>query len=232
MMPKSPTYRTNIKSPPGFLDKNLRKHQRSAMAGEPQRLHPCPNHFRSFTLLAMRTRVALIGATAVVSACIGILSYLPRTTGHPLTITPAGEPQFTFPEKDRTDIAVVSLTVAVTNNTRAKLLVCVGAVRATRLLEGTPEPFRIWRPYNTDPLSRDGQIRMIHPSLELRPKAGALCTVRYMKGEPQCVLGADYHIVESPLKAKVRLLLHTCGLRSIRTNDVWHTLQVAKIEQH
>src|SRR4051794_17642440 len=106
----------------------------------------------------MRTRVALIGASVLVSACVGIFLCLPRTAGRPLTITPAGEPQFTFPEQGRTDIAVISFPVAVTNNTRSKLLVCVGAVRATRLLEGTPEPFRIWRPYNTDPLSRDGQI--------------------------------------------------------------------------
>jgi hypothetical protein len=73
---------------------------------------------------------------------------------------------------------------------------------------------------------------MIYPSLELRPKAGALCTVRYMKGEPQCVLGADYQIVENPLTAKARKLLHACGLRWIGTNEVWHTLQVARIEQH
>ena len=180
----------------------------------------------------MRTRVALVVASVVVLASVGIFLCLPRTVGHPLTISPAGEPQFVYPEKTRTDIVVVHLPVAVTNNTRSKLLVCVGAVRATRLLEGTPEPFRIWRPYNTDPMSRDGQIRTIYPSLELRPKAGAICTVSYMKGEPQCILGADYHIVENPLKAKLGRLLHTCGLRWIRTNEVWHTLQVARIEQH
>jgi hypothetical protein len=177
-------------------------------------------------------RVALVVAILIVLASIGIFSWLTRTAGCPLTITPAGEPQFVFPEERRTDIVVVSLPVAVTNNTRSKLLVCVGAVRATRLLEGTPEPFRIWRPYETDPSSPDGRIRMIYPSMELRPKAGALCTVRYMKGEPLCILGADYHIVGSPLEARVRLLLHTWGLRWIRTNDVWHTLQVARIEQH
>src|SRR5438105_1737943 len=103
----------------------------------------------------MRTRVALLVASVVVLACVGIFLCLPRSVGRPLTITLAGEPKFTFPEQGRTDIAVVSLPVAVTNNTRSKLLVCVGAVRATRLLEGTPEPFRIWRPYNTDPMSRD-----------------------------------------------------------------------------
>jgi len=177
-------------------------------------------------------RVALVVASLVVLASIGIFWWLTRTAGRPLTITPAGKPQFTFPEERRTDIAVVSLPVAVTNNTRSKLLVCVGAVRATRLLEGTPEPFRIWRPYGTDPLSRDGGTRMIYPSLELQPKAGALSTVRYLKGEPQCILGADYQTVCSPLEAKARLLLHTLGLRWIRTNDVWHTLQVARIEQH
>ncbi|HSU57102.1 MAG TPA: hypothetical protein VLT36_23880 [Candidatus Dormibacteraeota bacterium] len=180
----------------------------------------------------MRPRVALTAASVLVSACVGIFWCLPRPAGRPLTITPASEPQLTFPEQGRTDIAVISFQVAVTNNTRSTLRVCVGAVRATRLLEGTPEPFRIWRPYNTDPLSRDGQMLMIFPSVELRPKSGALCTVRYLKGEPQCVLGADYHIVESALEVKARQLLHTCGLRWIGTNDVWHTLQVARIEQH
>ena len=180
----------------------------------------------------MRTRVALIAASVLVLACIGIFLRLPRAAGRPLTIIPTGEPQFTFPEQGRTDIAVVSLPVAVTNNTRSKLLVCVGVVRATRLLEGTPEPFRIWRPYNTDPLSRDGLRYMVMPSVELQPKAGALCTVSYMKGESLCILGADYHKVGSPIEARVRMLLHTWGLRWIRTNDVWHTLQIARIEQH
>ena len=116
------------------------------------------------------------------------------------------------------EILQVSLPVAVTNNTRSKLLVCVGVTPATRLLDGTPNPFRIWRPNGTD--------------LELQPKAGALCTVHYMKGEPPCILGADYHKVGSPLEARVRLLLHTWGLRWIRTNDVWHTLQIERIEEH
>jgi hypothetical protein len=177
-------------------------------------------------------RLVLIIGSLVVLAFGSILWCLQRTAGRPLTIVPAGEPQFVFPEERRRDIVVVHLPVAVTNNTSSKLLVCVGAVRATRLLEGTPEPFRIWRPYETDPRSRDGQIRMIYPSLELQPKAGALCTVSYMKCEPLCILGADYRKVGSPIEARLRLLLHTWGLRWVRTNDVWHTLQVAKIEQH
>src|SRR6266436_873100 len=148
-------------------------------------------------------RVALVIASFVVLASGGIFWCLQRSAGHPLSIVPAGEPLFVYPEKPRTDIAVVSLPVAVTNNTRSKLLVCVGVVRATRLLEGTPEPFRIWRPYNTDPLSRDGRRYMVMPSVELRPKAGALCTVSYMKSESLCILGADYHKVGSPIEARV-----------------------------
>ena len=163
-------------------------------------------------------RVALVIASLAILTSSSIYWWLQRTAGCPLAIVSAREPQFVFPEEARTEILEVRLPVAVTNNTRSKLLVCVGVTPATRLLDGTPNPFRIWRPYGTD--------------LELQPKAGALCTVRYMKGEPPCVLGADYHIVESPLKAKVRLLLHTCGLRWIGTNDIWHTLQVARIEQH
>lgn len=176
--------------------------------------------------------LALLAASLVVLATISTFWWLRPPAGCPLAIVPAGEPRFVYPEKPRTDIAVVHLPVAVTNNTRSKLLVCMGVVRATRLLEGTPEPFRIWRPYNTDPLSPDGRRYMVMPSVELQPKAVALCTVSYMKGEPQCILGADYHRVEGPLEAKIRLLLHTWGLRSVRTNDGWHTLQVARIEQH
>jgi hypothetical protein len=178
-------------------------------------------------------RVALVVASLVVAASISISLWATRTAGCPLTITPAGDPQFHFPEEGRTDIAVVSLPVAVTNNTRSKLLVCVDVARATRLLDGSPNPFRIWKPEGVDPQSRDAaRFTTVREPLELKPKAGALCTVRYMRGEPLCILGADYCRPRHSLEARVRLLLHTCGLRWIRTNDVWHTLQVARIEQH
>ena len=169
-------------------------------------------------------RTALIIAGAMILLFAGVFWRLQRTARQPLIINPIGEPKVYV----LNGATMVRFTVAVTNTTRSTMLATAAVVPARDLLDAHLNPFRNCYPWELLAVRGSNGPAFIEPT-KLGPKAGALCSVEYIEdGSLQFILGADYHVM-SPLDVKVRQFLHRYGAHWIRTNEIWHTVQIGRI---
>jgi len=175
-----------------------------SMPDTPSSRRACPRGLAAL----MRIALSILMLLALLGSAVW-LTWHPSTHRQALTIAPTGQPRF---ETSR-GMQTVLLTLAVANATGSRLS---GHLRLS--VESQPNVLGF------------ADADLLTP-FKVGPRSTTLCTVRYNPHSPGLVLDAEYKKDRRLIEANVRRLLQGLGVPGGWTNDLWHSVRVARIVQ-